>query len=277
MPASQTKSCLTFGCHIYRKRNFLYYRFRLPETIRKTAGVGELRVSLRTSYIRQAQKLAADIHALTQNWLKGWNMSAKKREEFSERPPLEALKLSIQRRLDDILSASNKVPISSESVEDRMKIFLENELKKDQFSDECIIVSQQNPDGTNMLVPYDDVFDAEADKITNDLNYADNYEFWRSQAIFEMISNNIITEDEVSADNELMLVRIYQKYQIIYNRIKAARLRGDYSYELPFLQSSVITNQCRQSDFQHTVKNSKSLLLGELFDKYCQTQIDDGN
>lgn len=49
-----------------------------------------------------------------------------------------------------------------------------------------------------------------------------------------MISENIFNREEISKENALQLAKLFQKTLAIYNQIKAARIRGDYSFEQPF-------------------------------------------
>ena len=48
--------------YLYRKRNIYYFRYVLPKHMRKSLGGTEIRLSLRTAYIREAKRLANKLH-----------------------------------------------------------------------------------------------------------------------------------------------------------------------------------------------------------------------
>ena len=57
--------------YLYRKRNIYYFRYVLPKHMRKLLGGTEIRLSLRTAYIREAKRLADKLHDALRTDLQG--------------------------------------------------------------------------------------------------------------------------------------------------------------------------------------------------------------
>ena len=60
-PATSSRS----PSYLYRKRNIYYYRFAIPRHMQAVLGGAEIRLSLRTAYLREAKPLADKLHEKT--------------------------------------------------------------------------------------------------------------------------------------------------------------------------------------------------------------------
>lgn len=57
--------------YLYRKRNIYYFRYVIPKNMRKSLGGTEIRLSLRTAYVREAKPLADKLHDTLRTDLQG--------------------------------------------------------------------------------------------------------------------------------------------------------------------------------------------------------------
>lgn len=57
--------------YLYRKRNIYYFRYVIPQNMRESLGGTEIRLSLRTAYVREAKPLADRLHDLLCTDLQG--------------------------------------------------------------------------------------------------------------------------------------------------------------------------------------------------------------
>lgn len=60
--------------YLYRKRNIYYFRFVIPQNMRESLGGTEIRLSLRTAYVREAKTLADRLHDALRTDLQGQQM-----------------------------------------------------------------------------------------------------------------------------------------------------------------------------------------------------------
>ena len=110
--------------HLYQKRGFYYYRYRVPKIFCAPGHHPEIRLSLRTSYQRQAQKYAIELHAITLSILTTWNPGEQVREQVSK------LRIELQKKLDTLLSATPKSLVPIPELKNRLDKYLEEKLEK---------------------------------------------------------------------------------------------------------------------------------------------------
>ena len=86
----------------------------------------------------------------------------------------------------------------------------------------------------------------------------------------EMVSENIIFErEEITRENSIQLSKLFLRTLAIYDQVKAAGIRGDYSFEQHFYSpaddldySSKSNNESEKREI--IINNNKNIVLGRV-------------
>ena len=193
---------------------------------------------------------------------------------------INQLRIATRNFVDELLDEPDKRKISEKEVRMRFNGYLKHELDKDSFaSDPLPEVSVIYPDGSSEKRPLDGIFEKESAELTNSVNTLDHSEDWFEPSIVELVSKEIFDRDEITKENAISLVRSFLRTKAIYSKIKAARIRGDYSFEQAFYSSeSTEYPRTKSTEIDPYVKgdiNIQNVLLSELIEKYSTIQVSD--
>ena len=272
-PASQLPSFL------YLKGRIFYYRYKLPKRYAMGSPSKEIRISLRTAYQSQAARMAAHLYALTTESLETWYMTST--NDFEEnRKRIEALREMVRQEVNAILNEPNKHPATPAEIRKRLNGYLRHQLDEESVSSEIIpqaeIIQQ---DGSVERIDISEAFSEEADRLTKDIYTGNNFNMNFQDSILELVHNGVFDKSEITDENAEGLTNVFLAMKTSLARIRAARLKGDFSYEQPFYQAEYTPYPCAQITTQQEIsKNAevKKLFLRKLIEIYCETKLKDG-
>ncbi len=276
--SSKRSNSHSLPSHLYKKRGVFYYRLRLPKYCTGTSSQREVRVSLRTGFQTQALAMVKKIHDQVSSLLE--QSSNAEDECLKNENLINQLRIATRNFVDELLDEPDKRKISEKEVRMRFNGYLKHELDKDSFaSDPLPEVSVIYPDGSSEKRPLDGIFEKESAELTNSVNTLDHSEDWFEPSIVELVSKEIFDRDEITKENAISLVRSFLRTKAIYSKIKAARIRGDYSFEQAFYSSeSTEYPRTKSTEIDPYVKgdiNIQNVLLSELIEKYSTIQVSD--
>lgn len=256
---------------LYLKGRIFYYRYKLPKRFVTGGSTKEIRISLRTAYQSQASRIAARLHSLTTESLERWTMAEY--SDFDENMKrIEALRKFLQNELDKILDAPGKRELSPSDIRKRLNGYLKYQLDQEAVEpippDEIIV---GDGDGNFEKVDLAESNDKIASNLLHNLNTGDNFDTDVQRCVFDLVKSGAFDISEVSRDNVDGLTRSYLAMQISLQKIRAARLRGDFSYEQPYHQAEYIPYPQIEMPVEET-----TIYLSELIEKYCIIKIKDG-
>lgn len=189
---------------------------------------------------------------------------------------LNSLRNNLQRIVDELLEAPHKNAISLEEAKRRFEQNLMEQLDHDAISmDAEPVVTLQTPDGETREVSTAGAYERASEKIANEIATFADFERWFPVAILEMIDQGIIGQQEVTSENAVALAKLYRRNEAVLQKIKAARLRGDFAYERVFYPPQQIHSLSEMKTLSRNT-NKKRLRINELIQKYCDTQLSDG-
>lgn len=264
---------------LYLKGRIFYYRYKLPKRYATEDPSKEIRISLRTAYQSQAACMAAHLYALTVESLETWHMTST--NDFEEnRKRIEALREMVRQEVNVILNEPDKRAVTPTEIRRRLNGYLRHQLDEESVSAEIIpqaeIIRQ---DGSVEEIDISEAFTEEADEITKDIHTGNNFNTNFQNSIIELIHNGVFNKSEITNENAEGLTNAFLAMKTSLARIRAARLKGDFSYEQPFYQAEYTPYPCAEMTTQQEVRqNTKpgKLLLSGLIEIYCETKIKDG-
>ena len=174
---------------LYLKQGIFYYRYRFPEPLRQRMYHSEIRISLRTGYRAQALRIARILHVYL-----------LKITEATPLPSVEELRALLQQRLDEILGAPDKCPVTRDEIRRRLNGYMRYLLDCDAQPDGRISMSITHPDGSMENLGLDGAFMEAAAVRQNDLNHAD-IATWLPLSIMELLAENVFDPQEIWHDN----------------------------------------------------------------------------
>jgi integrase len=226
------------GSHLYLKSNVYYFRYVFDGSEVARVGRSEIRLSLRTGYLRKAKWLSGRIYFELMSLI-------------NEKPMLDYLE--IRRRINNCLIkmlAEDDMDIGERSP----KNFVGKQIPPADYSAEVARVLQLNDNNPEELMNV-------ALLIAEDL-----------------IKEGVFRRDEINNDNILYIAKIYNRMQIMYHKVIAKRLNGDYMYEAPIFSSldRIHADSDHENNNQKLSKKEAKNKISEIVDIYIRTKIEDG-
>jgi integrase len=226
------------GSHLYLKSNVYYFRYVFDGSEVARVGRSEIRLSLRTGYLRKAKWLSGRIYFELMSLI-------------NEKPMLDYLE--IRRRINNCLIkmlAEDDMDIGERS----SKNFVGKQIPPADYSAEVARVLQLNDNNPEELMNV-------APLIAEDL-----------------IKEGVFRRDEINNDNMLYIAKIYNRMQIMYHKVIAKRLNGDYMYEAPIFSSieRIYADSDHENNNQKLSKKEAKNKISEIVDIYIRTKIEDG-
>lgn len=226
------------GSHLYLKSNVYYFRYVFDGSEVARVGRSEIRLSLRTGYLRKAKWLSGRIYFELMSLI-------------NEKPMLDYLE--IRRRINNCLIkmlAEDDMDIGERS----SKNFVGKQIPPADYSAEVARVLQLNDNNPEELMNV-------APLIAEDL-----------------IKEGVFRRDEINNDNILYIAKIYNRMQIMYHKVIAKRLNGDYMYEAPIFSSieRIHADSGHENNNQKLSKKEAKNKISEIVDIYIRTKIEDG-
>ena len=278
MAKSPTRNAPKLPSYLYKKRGVFYYRFRISKFFSKKIGAGEIRVSLRTGFKREAIAMAKKIHPTV-----SLRLQTASSLEASQANLLPELRQQVRQLVDDLLAEPYKSPISERDIRLRLNGFLKHEMDSDAQNDTIPPeISAIHPEGSIEHFQQDEMLDRYAREIAHGANTLENSAEWHDLNLLELIQREVFDRAEITSHNALSIARSYERMKATFFRIKAARSRGDFAYETPFYASEAIEyprkkhlDICLTAKLPDPSSQENDLLLSELISRYCTTQLAD--
>ena len=232
--------------HLYIRGNLYYFRTVLPwHPQRNMAGKRkEIRLSLKTSYLRAAKNLAQKIHFHLTSLLEGNHM------------------------------------ISYEDLKYRLNQFLKRLLEHDH----CDLSKRpeyRDPQ-IGLDLSHGEMQECHARNLTYMTQNKDSLERQAPEVIQDMINAGIITREEATENNYLKLAKAYIQMLISYKKILAKREKGDFLAEEPIF--AAYSNWQPKELAQPALKipeaklaTPPTMLYSEALKKYCEAKLSDGS
>ena len=185
---------------------------------------------------------------------------------------IEALRKFLQNELDKILDAPGKRELSPSDIRKRLNGYLKYQLDQEAVSPEPPdIIHIEDEKGNVKKVDLAQVNDSIASNLLHNLNTGDNFDTDIQRCVFDLVKSGAFDISEVSRDNVDGLTRSYLAMQISLQKILAARLKGDFSYEQPYHQAEYTPFPRIEMPTEET-----TLYLSKLIERYCIIKIKDG-
>lgn len=278
LTAKHRQSSAQLPSFLYLKGRIFYYRYKLPKRYATGGPTKEVRISLRTAYQSQAARMAAHLHVLMTESLETWHMTSSNDFEENQKR-IEALREMFRQEVNAILNEPNKHPATPAEIRKRLNGYLRHLLDEESVSSEIIPETEIiHQDGSVEKIDISEAFTKEADEITNSIYTGKNFNTNFQNSIIELVYNNVFDKSEITNNNAEGLTNAFLSMNASLARIRAARLKGDFSYEQPFYQSEYTPYPSAEITTQRQVRqNAKpdKLLLSELIETYCETKIKD--
>lgn len=243
--------------YLYQKGNIFYFRYKFSSKEKELFQHAEIRVSLKTGFIKEAKRLARQLRTK----LEGLIMEDLENMDYNE------LKKKITMELKRIMdSCPEKHPASIVEIKDRMNILLQEILFQ---LDSTLYRPNQGDEFNNS-----NLINASAEQTLEQSFFMQKLagddpesllKFYFPKAIIELLSEKIFTPDELTENNIPVILNEYHKTQLTINRILCEREKGNFAYERQFITPTTTTKQTPCSplpDTQETVTSPK--LFGTL-------------
>jgi integrase len=263
--------------YLYRKGNIFYFRYAFTPHLKMHFGRSELRVSLRTGFVKEARQQARILYTALEALL----MDEKNPPSFEE------LRLHVIQQLETRLATyQKKKELPTAEIRNRIGLALQQILDRDDANlytpPPGVMCSEENefthcsPEKwlelcfANLLKP----ISGSAESLRN---------VYYPEAILELLSAKIFRPEEITTRSCIQILNEYHKMQIQLNRIMLAREKGDYAYEknLAPQPSAVYIVQTPANHAvscePHTTKpdNPPQILLSAFIERYIATKVAD--
>lgn len=266
--------------YLYKKRGVFYYRLRLSKETLDRFGEGEVRVSLRTGFKKEAISMAKQVH---EHISKKIDMGSLANDNLSNQERLSQLRQAARNFVDDLLAEPNKKSLSERDIRLRLNGYLKHELDRTAHSPELMPeLEYVHPDGQVEARPLSHVFERIAQKQSHESNTGENIEQWFETNLIELVQLGIFDRPEITHENSLVLARAYQRTKATLNSVLAARQRGDYVYEQSFYAADGIQypstgdhNPAHIASPQNSTQPATLIKLSELINTFCDSQLAD--
>ena len=249
--------------YLYLKGNLYYFRYAFPKACRDLLGHAEIRISLKTGYVREARHRASGLYVLLLKLIGGGLL------DYQE------IRSQLVQWLACLLEEPDKQPISQKEIRERLNGYLRALLEKDDMN----VHPRKGVSGPDIELTAAQLLASNASLLSRLVENPDSLVKSVTECIPVLISEGVFKPEEISNENVLQIVKAHLKAQVLNNKIKAARASGDYLMEQavfaapykpypPVAEEAVV--QGGQSD------SVGGELLSEFIEKYIKTKISDG-
>lgn len=256
---------------LYLKGRIFYYRYKLPKRFVTGGSAREIRISLRTAYQMQASRLAAFLHSLTIESLERWIMNEQ--NDCAENiKRISEIRKFLQKELNKILDAPEKKELSPSDIRKRLNGYLKYHIDQEAVSPEPpAAIEIEDKNGNIEKVDLAQLNENISQKLLYNLNTGENFSDDIQRCVFELVKSGLFKDSEISRENVYGLTRSYLAMKISLQKIRAARLRGDFSYEQPYHQA-----EYTPYPQENIPKKENAINLSDLIERYCTIKIKDG-
>lgn len=221
--------------YLYQKGNIFYFRYRFSLKEKELFQHAEIRVSLKTGFIKEAKRLARHLRAK----LEGFIMEDLDNMDYTKLKAKMALEL---KQLMD--SYPKKNPPSLTEIKSRMDLLRQKILANADYSlyqpeqgfqvknNDFIPLSTEQTLNQSFFIQKQAVNNAE-----NILN------IYFPNTLIELLKEKIFTPDELTEKSILTILNEYHKMQISLNRIFYEREKGNFAYERQFINPTTTINE----------------------------------
>ena len=271
MAQKQSQKPLSIPSYLYRKNGIFYYRFRLPKSLAQVLPKKEIRISLRTGSKREAQAMARRVYIRHMDLI-----TESQEKKLTPEEQFEFIKTKITNYINNLLKEPNKKGISETTVRHRIKKYIQSELDRDNIQNDPLPqMSYRDPTGKETPVDLAELFEKEAAQLLSRLNTGENAEEWFEPTLFELAVNEVFRREEITRENCMGLVRAYLKSKITINKIKAARIRGDFRYEQPFFdpEYAIMPKNVPERQQSAETTTEQTHLTSEVIELFCKDRL----
>lgn len=283
LPKRKKKS--SAPCYLYQKRNMYYFRYRLPVQFKDRFQQTEIRILLKTVFLRDAKKLARQLYT----YLEGILMQDDNEKSWAE------IKAGLTVKLEALMeSCLEKKALSLTDIKGRMDLalqFMLNSADKAMYSPPMGILFDEDGQPKSVtpsesLDHYLHVFHKPSINNKERLTLSNFPEI-----ILELLKYKYFALEELTSVSIPLILNEYHKLQINFNRIMCAREKGDYAYErqfqssklnlfvnmqdcVPFSSQEIKSPELIEKDIEIKV-DDKQIKISELIKKYIETKVKD--
>jgi len=202
-------------------------------------------------------------------------------DDLSNDDRIVQIRQQVRNFVNELLAEPDKKIVSERDIRLRLNGFLKYEMDRTANSpDPLPELEYVHPNGSVTPRLNEEVFDHIAREQALESTSMAHAEDWFEANIIELALRDIFERAEITHDNAIVLAKNYQRTKSILNRVIAARLRGDYAFEQPFYAAEsvpyprIVLERPLKASIP-TVQPEYTLLLSELIDRYCKTQLAD--
>lgn len=204
-------------------------------------------------------------------------ISESQEKQLSPEEQYAFIKKEIKSYVDDLLMASGKKDIKPGVVRNRMTQYIRDELDGEMLqADPFPQPFYRAPSGELTERPLADLLEKEAARLVHEANTLEHAEDWFEPTLYALVTGGVLEPDEVTSENSMGLVRTFLRTKSILLKIKAARIRGDFSYEQAFLGPEYgVTLEKASEEPQRTPapQRKQRHLLSSVIERFCRDRI----
>lgn len=221
--------------YLYQKGNIFYFRYRFSSKEKELFQHAEIRVSLKTGFIKEAKRLARRLRSK----IEGLIMEKQGKLDYTELKEKITLEL---KQLMDLYPEKN--PPSITEIKYRMDL-----LRQKILADaDCSLYQPEQgfQVNDNEFIPLsteqtlNQSFFLQKMAINNEKHLVSIY---FPNTLIELLKEKIFTPDELTENNIITILNEFHKMQVSLNRILLEREKGNYAYERQFTIPVTASNQ----------------------------------
>lgn len=265
-PLHQKRKKINYApSYLYQKGNIFYFRYRFSSKEKELFQHAEIRVSLKTGFIKEAKRLARQLRAK----LEGLIMEDLENMDYNE------LKKKITMELKRIMdSYPEKHPASIAEIKDKMNLLLQEILFQ---LDSTLYQPEQGYELNNkkwVKISAEQTLERSFFMLKQAAHDPESLlKFYFPKTIIELLSEKIFTPDELTENNIPVILNEYHKIQLTINRILCEREKGNFAYEKQFITPTTTIKQNPSSPLPAAQETVTSPKLFDILQTYIAEKL----
>jgi len=203
-------------------------------------------------------------------------ISESQEKQLSPEKQLTFIKTKIKSYIDELLTESGKKNIEPGVVRNRMRQYIRDGLDKEMLqSDPFPQMFYRAPSGEQTERPLADLLEKEAAQLVHEANTLEHADDWFYPTLYDLVTCGVLEPDEVTSENSMGLVRTFLRTKSTLLKIKAARIRGDFSYEQAFWgpEYAVTLENASEGSQAKVSQRKQKHLISAVIERFCEDRI----
>ena len=210
-------------------------------------------------------------------------MAAAGPDGMTNEEKMAFIRNDIKKFVEELLSDPNKNPVDMTEARLRMQGYLKYELDQSAANTDIIEASKVFPSMLGPVeksIPMPEIFKQEITRTAIEMATYEHAEEWFDSTLFELVKREIFDREEIDNDNAMPLVRLFLRAKIAYCQALAEKYNGGVDIEQRiFAAPSIDYPRGKKKRPRQNAASDRprkpSILLSQLIEKYCATQMSD--